>query len=215
MKKKILIAVAFIVVTSILGNVYAQVQVSDGQNLKTKSNIKNDLVIIVTIEPVNDGARVVFDHRLKTKDSSIKLTAGRMNPDITLSKDRDKTSPLFVVNARDNSVTEITGLEDMTSGMTRKKSMGMGKGIYSWIKVSFDKREIINPLPIEGGEIILPTDNEDGEYKLTLSWPWEPQQESGPKTCEVSFSVIKESGVYTNIKPWPAPTKPGAPVLNN
>ena len=178
---------ALIAATGITQQGNAQIANKPDQKIKTKSNIKNDRVCVVTVNSVENGCDIVFDERVVSpRDvASGQATGKRMHKPF-----------IFLVSSSDNSVTEITSPRDAASGQASgKRTAGSPIG---GIIVKGGKNPgggQFNKIVVENGEFTLPEDCPDGEYDMSVSWSWGASNAGSSKRCVAAFTLTIQDGV--------------------
>ena len=179
---------------------------------KTKSNNSNERdgstnqwpILTVKISPTENGCSIVFDNAiLNPKDVASGLPTGK----------RTHKPVRFNVNPADNTIVEVTSSSDLASGQVTGKSNSeptaiISKGMYSWIKASFDKgyKQSIKNVSFENGEFSLPADCDDGEYDLGISFTYQKiemkinEKVNSKSYVSGHFLIEIDGGVCRSIK---------------
>lgn len=179
---------------------------------KTKSNNTNERdgstnqwpILAVKINPTENGCSIIFDSAIVSpRDTSSGLPTGK----------RTHKPVRFDVNTKDNSIVEVTSLNDLALGQVQGKSSSeptaiISKSTYNWIKNSFDKgyKQPVKSVSFENGEFSLPADCDDGEYDLGISFTYQKiemkinEKVNSKSYVSGHFIIEIEGGVCRSIK---------------
>lgn len=190
MKKKIVIALTFMATTIISPQLFAQTESrSPDQKIKTKSNIKNDKVSVVTISSNAAGCTIaVGDRVVSSRDAASGLSTGkRMHKPFVITKELD-------ISSTNNAVTEVTSPRDVATGQAS------GKASFSDLSVMIQgKGKSPIALSEEDGEFNIPADCPNGDCTMIVSWSWGASNSGSSNRCEKSFTLTMENGVCMAI----------------
>lgn len=186
MKKHFLLAMASIAAITFNTPVNAQEANRPDQKIKTKSNIKNDRVCVVSLSSVETGCDIVFNEKIVSpRDAASGLPTGK----------RMHKPFVFTVSSGDNSVSEVTSPRDVATGQaTGKRTAGTPIG---GIIVKGGKNPgggQFNKIVVENGEFTLPADCPDGEYDMVISWSWGATNSGSSKRCSAAFTLTIQDG---------------------
>jgi hypothetical protein len=235
MKKSIFVAIAFMAVTSITSQLFAQEAAAVKAGYNVKANVKCRVVATET------GCSIVFDNDVKSpRDAASGLATGKRGYDYY------KAASEFSVSAADNSVSEVKSPRDAASGLPTGKRQhqpvsvtkemdksspklaetvmgsGGGSGKVNVQDISFTIRcgGKSTKLSVVDGECVIPTDTcPNGSCSLICSWSWGASNSGSMSSgsgssgrCSVDFLLEIEDGVCTsmaiNEKGLPGDKKP-------
>ena len=188
MKKQILIATAFVAAISSTNQLSAQENLRPVLKIKTKSNVKNDKVSVITLSATATGCSIVLADRAVNAESEAGAPAqsDRMHKPFVITKELD-------ISSSDNSITEATGTG------TAQSRQGYGKVSLSDVHFSIQSKGQTKELQEENGEFVLPADCTDGSCTLVTSWSWGASNGSSSKRCDKTFILTMENGVCKGI----------------
>jgi hypothetical protein len=227
MKKKCFILLVLIGISSISGHLYAQEVNTSGKITKSRSNIQNNRVCVVTIIPTENGSTITFDNDyISPRDAASGLPTGKRQhkPYLILKE--------YNISSSDNNITEVISPRDEASGLPtgkrQHKPMTITKeldksspllsnknsntvltsGKVSIRDFSFliKNKGVVKNLPSVDGECILSSDLPNGKYVLTVSWSWGATQSNSSKRS-VDFLLEIEDGIYMAISEQGIPSK--------
>jgi type VI secretion system secreted protein Hcp len=208
MKKSIFISAVLMIISCFSNQLFAQEtitkQKTKSNNTNERTSTTNQVDCVVRISPTDNGISIVFDNAIVSpRDAASGLPTGkRMHKPVS-----------FVVSTSDNTITEVTSSSDMVSGQSTGKSSSeptatVSKGMYTWIKDSFDKgyKATVKSVPFENGEFPLPADCDDGEYEMSVSFTyqkieWKYNEKVTSKSYVSGRFIIEiDGGVCRSIK---------------
>lgn len=235
MKKSTFVAIAFIAVTSITNQLFAQEAAAVKAGYNVKANVKCRVIASET------GCSIVFDNDVKSpRDVATGQASGkRQYQPLIIRKE-------FSVSSADNDVTEVKSPRDAASGLATGRRMhepmfnpkeysksspklaesvmgsGGGSGKVNVQDISFTIRcgGKSTKLSVVDGECVIPTDTcPNGSCSLICSWSWGASNSGSMSSgsgssgrCSVDFLLEIEDGACTsmaiNEKGLPGDKKP-------
>jgi predicted RND superfamily exporter protein len=177
MKKKIFIAVTILAASSATSIISAQNPITsaetDGQKVKTKSNIKNDRIkdtsntsVIIKITNTQTGFDIIF----KAGDKPITHVSG--DPHVENMPGKIQSSSfIFSIDSSDNSVTEIKNQKEVSSGMPAGKTSFSDLSVMINLEKASVGKSKPKKIEAENGEFTL-ADLPDGDHTITCEWNW-------------------------------------------
>jgi hypothetical protein len=235
MKKSTFVAIAFMAVTSITNQLFAQEATAVKAGYNVKANVKCRVIATET------GCSIVFDNDVKSpRDAASGLATGKRGYDYY------KAASEFSVSAVDNSVSEVKSPRDAASGLATGRRQhqpvsitkemdksspklaesvmgsGGGSGKVNVQDISFVIRcgGKSTKLSVVDGECVIPTDTcPNGSCSFICSWSWGASN-SGTSSmgsgtsgrCSVDFLLEIEDGacisMAINEKGLPGNKKP-------
>lgn len=189
MKKHLLITVSFFASAFITIPAFAQEANRADQKITAKSNLTNDRICVIKLNPSETGCDIIFNYAVKSpRDAANGQATGRRTHDPFICS----------VNSADNSVSEIKSLRDAGSGMaTGRRSHG--KASLSDFSVMMTIKGKSQKIAVADGEFSLPADCPNGTCDMILSWSWGASNGGSSKRCVVSFTATIEDGVCMAI----------------
>jgi hypothetical protein len=187
MKKQFFFVAVFIAATCTTGKLYAQDAAAKDQKVKTKSNIKNDRVCVVTVNPTATGCDITFDHEIiSPRDAASGLPTGK----------RMHKPYVFSVGAADNAITETT-----PAATAKGSGGGSGKASLSDLSVMITIKGKSQKLSVEDNKFRLPEDCPDGACDMVISWSWGASNSGSSKRsyCAGHFALSMEGGACMAI----------------
>lgn len=178
-------------------------QETKSNNTNERTSTSNQVDCVVKISPTDNGISIVFNNAIVSPRDANGLPTGK----------RQHKPIRFVVSPSDNTITEVNSSNDMASGQATGKSSSeptatISKGMYTWIKASFDKgyKSTVKSVPFENGEFSLPADCDDGEYEMSVSFTyqkieWKYNEKVTSKSyVSGRFILEMDGGVCRSIK---------------
>jgi len=185
MKTKLFITVACIAATTIMAHAQAQ---ENTQAPKEKTTRKS--VSVVALRCADGSCIVSFGDVATAKEAGSGMATGkRMHKPFVITKE-------FSVNAKDNSVTEIT------SPANAKHTTGAGPRV-SVSDISFSiqcKGMPKTMLEVEDGQAVIPARCPNGACQMVASWSWGASNGGAAGRCEKTFVLTMEDGVCKGIQ---------------
>jgi len=188
MKKQISIALVCVLSLSFTNQTFGQNNSEAILKTKTKSNQSNDRNSnqnaesrIVKIRTTATGCEIVFNQAIMSpRDAATGLATGRrQHKPVVITKEFDKSSSVLAKNSSGG---------------------GAGKASMSDLSVTFTSKGKTQKLAVVNGGFTLPSDTQDNDCDLVVSWSWGVSNSGSSSRCEVPIKLMMVDGACVAVK---------------
>lgn len=193
MKRKIIIAFAFLSAMISTETLWAQENARSVQKTVANAPRQNEEVSVVRINATNEGCNIVVGNMIAPpwKPSSGLPTGKRMFKPFVITKELG----VYAVNNESNEMASSKSKNSSARMTSAQKTAGQPIGGLTVKGGRNPGGNQFNNITVEEGQFTLPSDCPDGEYSMTLSWNWVGSQTNVQKT----FKLTMENGVCKGI----------------